>query len=94
MSVPIILFYIAAAVKDQTRFIFVPFMVASIVFVILITVFGTVVIVFALFDGNDVLTQASFAFCVAVLIYSFISTTIYRIRYSRRDLVRSDEEEI
>lgn len=94
VSVPIILFYLAAVSKDQTRFMFVPFMVASIVFMILITVFGTVVIVFALFDGNDVLTQASFAFCIAVLIYSVISTTIYRIRYSRRDLVRSDEEEI
>jgi hypothetical protein len=73
---------------------FVPFMVASIVFIILILIFGSIVIVFALFNGNDVLTTTSFAFCIAVLIYSLITTFIYRIRYSRRDLVRSDEEEI
>jgi len=73
---------------------FVPFMVASIVFIILIIVFGSVVIVFALFNGNDVFTSISFASCITVLIYSLITTLIYRIRYSKRDLVRSDEEEI
>lgn len=94
VSVPIILFYIASISKDQTRFIFMPFMVASIVFVILIIIFGSVVIVFALFKGNDILTQVSFGFCIAVLFYSLIATLIYRYRYSRRDLVRTDEEEI
>lgn len=53
VAVPMILYYMAQMGKDETRFIFIPLIVAGIVFSLLIIVFGTVVIVFALFDAND-----------------------------------------
>ena len=89
-----ILYAYASIAKDDTRFIFVPFMVAGIVFVLLIIVFGWVVIIFALFNANDYYTTAAFAFCIAVLFYSTALTVFYRYEYSQRDLMRTDEEEI
>jgi|688.fasta_scaffold421386_1 hypothetical protein len=69
-------------------------MVAGIVFVFLIFVFGGVVVIFALFKANDLLTKIAFAFCLVVLLYSALMTVIYRYIYSKRDLIRTDDEEI
>ena len=69
-------------------------MVAGIVFVFLIFVFGGIVVIFSLFRANDILTQVAFAFCLVVLVYSTIMIVIYRWNYSKRDLIRTDDEEI
>lgn len=71
-----------------------PFIVAGIVFVFLIFVFGGIVVVFALFKANDIMTKIAFGFCIAVLVYSVIMIVIYRHVYSKRDLIRTDDEEI
>jgi amino acid transporter len=69
-------------------------MVAGIIFVLMIVVFGSVVIIFSLFDANDYLTTAAFSFSLFVFFYSLALTVFYRFRYSVRDLMRTDEEEI
>lgn len=93
-SVPVIMFYLTTVSKDETRFMCIPFMIAGLVFTLLIVVFGVVVIVYALFDGNDRLTRYGFIACICVLAYSIFTTVFYRYRYSERDLIRTDEEEI
>ena len=94
VTVPMIMFYLSSVQRDSTRYIFVPFMVAGIVFVFLIFVFGGIVVIFSLFRANDILTQVAFAFCLVVLVYSTIMIVIYRLNYSKRDLIRTDDEEI
>lgn len=94
VAMPLIMYFISSFGKDQTKFLFVPLMVAGMIFGLLIVVFGSIVIVFALFDANDIFTQVSIAFCIFVLLYSFTATLLYRIWYSERDLMRIDEEEL
>ena len=94
VSVPIILFYLSSIQKDNTRLAFVPFMISGVVFMAMITAFGGTIVIFSLFDSNEILTQVAFGFCLFVFLFSGLMTAIYRCRYSERDLIRTDEEEI
>jgi hypothetical protein len=56
VTVPFMMYYVTTVNKDTSRFLFIPFMVAGIVFSLMIVAFGLIVIIFALFASNDVLT--------------------------------------
>ena len=56
VSVPFILFFASSMQRDSTRLVFVPFMVAGVVFMTMIVVFGGIVIIYSLFEGNGILT--------------------------------------
>ena len=94
ISIPIGCFLLGSYFKDATRYSCIPCMITCVVFV----VFAEVLSFFTVF--NMFLNPATFwvraAMGANVFVYLFIHllNTIYEVRWAKKDLLRTEEEEI
>jgi len=95
ITVPFLFFVIFAYFKDPTRYLLVPLVVgANLVFVLVCTILALIVVVFTLINGNSpTMRILTFVNCV-ILCWTILMNSIYRFKYSKKDLLRTDEQEI
>ena len=91
ISVPMVLFVIFAYFKDASRYMCIPMLVASLVFVLVCSILSLVCIGFTIVHGNSVIMQATTIVNCAILFWTMGMNEIYRINYSKRDLLMTDE---
>ena len=87
-------FLICGYFKDATRYALIPCMITSIVFMSFATVLSIIAIINVLINGNSILIRAIHGGNLFVYLLCQLLNTCYRIRYSKRDLLRTEEEEL
>jgi hypothetical protein len=94
ISVPIILYIIALTFRDNLRYALIPCMIANLVFIFMTSVLSFVVVGFGLIRGSSTMVKAMHTANLSVLALTIISVAYYDRRFSSKDLLRTDEEEI
>ena len=94
ISVPMVLFVILAKFKDASRYLLVPIVVASLVFVLVCSLLALLVIGFTIVHGNSLFMRVLTAINCTILVFSIAINKFYTIRYSKKDLLQSDEQQI
>ena len=94
ISVPMVLFVVFAYFKDPSRYLLIPMVVASLVFVLVCSLLSLICIGFTIVHGNSIVMQVSTIANVAILLWTILMNEIYRLNYSKKDLLMSDEQEI
>ena len=72
----------------------IPCMITSVVFMVFANVLSGICILNMILNGNDYMVRAVHGANLFVYIYCQLFNFIYRCKYARRDLLRSEEEEI
>ena len=94
ISIPVSCFLIGAFFKDATRFSMIPCMITSIVFMVFALILSAVCILNMMLNGNGYMVRAVQGANLFVYFYCQFFNCIYAAKYSKRDLLRSEEEEI
>ena len=94
ISVPMVLFVVFAYFKDPSRYLLIPMVVASLVFVLVCSLLSLICIGFTIVHGNSIVMPVSTIANVAILSWTILMNEIYRLNYSKKDLLMSDEQEI
>ena len=94
ISVPMVLFVVFAYFKDASRYMLIPVVVASLVFILVCSILSLIVIGFTIAHGNSLIMQISTVANIVILLWTMAMNEIYRINYSKKDLLMSDEQEI
>ena len=91
ISVPMVLFVILAQFKDASRYLLVPIVVASLVFVLVCSLLALIVTVFVIAQGNSVVMRVTTSINCTILFFSIAVNKFYAARYSKKDLLQTDE---
>lgn len=94
ISIPLAIFLVANAFRDNIKYSMYPFLIANMVFQFMLTILAFVCVVFAIFHGNSIAIKVTHAYNIFVVSICSMANWIYRIRYAKKDLLRTDEEEI
>ena len=94
ISIPVSCFLIGAYFKDATRYSMIPCMITSLVFIVFALVLSIFTITNMLLNGNSYFVVATQ--CANLFVYFFVQMLnfIYLVKYSKKDLLRTEEEEI
>ena len=94
ISIPASCFLIMAYFRDATRYAMIPCMVTSLVFLVFAVILSVVTIANILANGRSIFVRGAHAANLAVYLYVYLFSWIYRVKYSKKDLLRTEEEEI
>ena len=94
ISIPVSCFMIGAFFKDATRYSMIPCMVTSLVFLFFAFTLSAIVILNMILNGNGYMVQAVQGANIFVVIYCQLFNTCYRMKYAKKDLLRTEEEEV
>ena len=95
ISIPMILFGIFTYFKDPSRYMLVPLVVgANLVFVLVCSLLALVSITFTIIHGNTLVMRILTICNCVVLLWTVAMNEIYRIRFAKKDLLRTEEQEI
>ena len=94
ISIPVSCFLIGAFFKDATRYSMIPCMITSVVFMVFALLLSAICILNILLNGNSLMVRLVHLVNIGVYIYCQFFNLIYSCKYARRDLLRSEEEEI
>ena len=94
ISIPVLFFLLMAFFRDATRYAMIPCMVTSIVFGLFALCLSLISIVNMFLNGHSTLVKTAHGVNVLVYFYTIFFTKIYRCKYAKRDLLRTEEEEI
>lgn len=89
-----IAYLIANFFKDVSRYVFIPFIVIGLVFLGFGVLISGISIINVLLNGNGWLTKSCQLYQIAVYFICEALNYNYRIRFAKRDLLRTEEEEI
>ena len=93
VTVPMVMYAVFAYFKDASRYLLIPMVVASLVFVLVCTILSMIVIGFTMWNGNSLLMRITTGVNVFLLCWTVLMNEIYRWKYSKKDLLRTDQEE-
>ena len=94
ISIPLSFFFICGYFRDATRYALIPCMITSIVFLSFAMVLSLLSIINVLLNGNSYLIRGIHGGNLFVYLLCQLLNTCYRIKYSKRDLLRTEDEEI
>ena len=94
ISIPVSCFLIGAFFRDATRYSMIPCMITSVVFMVFTLLLSAVTISNMMVNGNSYMVQIVHGVNLFVYFYCQFFNMIYSIKYAKRDLLRSEEEEI
>ena len=94
ISVPTGFFLIMAFFRDATRYAMIPCMVTSIVFMFFAFILSLVAMFNSMFNGKNWYVRSAHYANFFVYFYLALFNGIYRCKYAKRDLLRSETEEI
>ena len=94
ISVPVTCFLIGAAFKDATRYAVIPCMITSLVFMVFALILSCIVILNVMLNGNSWFVKGCHFANWGVYLYVWMFNKIYHCKYAKRDLLRTEEEEV
>ena len=94
ISLPISCFLIGAYFKDATRYSVIPCMITCVVFIVFAEALAFFTILNMMFNPNTYLVQATQGANIFVYLLCQILNTWYAVRWSKKDLLRTEEEEM
>mmetsp|Transcript_29220 Transcript_29220/g.38918 ORF Transcript_29220/g.38918 Transcript_29220/m.38918 type:complete len:162 (-) Transcript_29220:61-546(-) len=94
ISIPTGFFFIMSFFKDATRYAMIPCMVTSIVFLLFALLLSLFSMVNSMLNGHSVYVRTAHLANFCVYFYLQFFNGIYRYKYAKRDLLRSETEEI
>jgi Na+/proline symporter len=94
ISIPVSCFLIGAFFKDATRYTMIPCMVTSLVFMVFALALSIATIVNMLANPNSFIVQILQGYNILVYLICQLLNFIYRVKYAKKDLLRTEEEEI
>jgi len=94
ITVPFIIFILARIMNDNLRYVLVPIMVAFVIFLLMVGTLSVIVIVYAIIYANSMYIRIIHLINIGVLIFSIGVARLYRNQFAKKDLLRTDEEEI
>ena len=92
ISIPVLFFLVMAFFRDATRYAMIPCMITSIVFGLFALCLSMISIFNMFLNGRGVLVKTCHGINFLVYFYTLFFNAIYRCKYSRRDLLRTEEE--
>ena len=72
----------------------IPCLVTSLVFLVFTLILSVVTIANILANGRSIYVRGAHVANLAVYLYVYLFSWIYRVKYSKKDLLRTEEEEI
>ena len=94
ISIPTGFFLIMAFFRDATRYAMIPCMVTSVVFLVFAFFLSLVSLINGMINGHNIYVKTAHGANFFVYFYLLIFNSIYRYKYAKRDLLRSETEEI
>jgi len=94
ISIPLGFFLIMTAFKDSVRYAVIPCMITSVVFVVFALVLSLMTIANILVNGRGIFVRSAHIANLFVYFYTQFFNSIYRYKYAKKDLLRTEEEEI
>jgi len=94
VTIPLSIFMLAVYFKDNFRYFMYPFLVADSVFIVMGSFLAFVVLGFTIVGGSTTLIKVMTAFNLIVLIYAMVANIIYDVKYAKKDLLRSANEDV
>jgi len=94
ISIPALFFLIMAFFKDAIRYSMIPCMITSVVFGCFALVLSFISIFNMFLNGHGILVKTAHGANLGVLFYTWFLNGIYRCKYAKRDLLRTEAEEI
>lgn len=94
ISIPVLFFLVMSFFRDATRYAMIPCMVTSVVFGLFALCLSMLSIFNMFLNGHGTLVKTAHGVNVLVYLYLQLFNGIYRYKYAKRDLLRTEEEEI
>lgn len=94
ISIPVGFFLFMTAFNDASRYAMIPCMITSVVFVIFALLLSLMTIANVLFNGRNIFVRTAHGANLFVYFYTQFFNSIYRCKYAKKDLLRTEEEEI
>ena len=92
--IPMIIFVWFGLLRDNLRFGCIPVIIATGIFQFLIFTLAMIVVVNCIICANNWIVRGAHIANIVVLVFSIIIASLYRNYYAKRDLLRTEEEEI
>ena len=94
ISFPMIAFSIASFFKDVSRYIFIPFIITGFVFLGFAVLISAISILNTILNGNGWFIKGAMLFQISVYLICSMFNQIYKVKFAKKDLLRTEEEEI
>ena len=94
VTIPYLSFGLAYILRDNIRYVLIPIMIATMIWQILITILAAIIIGHSMKSPNFWWIRLMHLCNLGVLVFSILIASCYRHYFSRRDLLKTDEEEI
>lgn len=94
ITVPVGFFIWFGILRDNIRYVCIPIMIATAVFNILVVAMSLWVIIVGLYSASHWWVSLMHAINISVLIFTASITAIYGYFLARKDLLKTDDEEI
>jgi hypothetical protein len=92
--VPFILFILARVMNDNLRYVLVPIIVGFVIFLLMVGILSAIVIIEAIIFANSMYIRIIHLINIGVLLFTLGIARLYRTEFAKKDLLRTDEEEI
>ena len=80
--------------NDNLRYALIPIMVAFVIFLLMVGILSVIVVVYAIIFANSMYIRIIHLINLGVLIFTIGVARLYRKEFAKKDLLRTDEEEI
>lgn len=80
--------------NDNLRYALVPIIVGFVIFLLMVGILSTIVIIEAIIFANSMYIRIIHLINIGVLIFTVGVAYLYRKQFAKKDLLRTDEEEI
>lgn len=94
ISIPILCFLLGAWFKDATRYSMIPCMITCLVFIVFAMLLSLLTILNMLLNPNSQYVRIIQGYNLFVYLTCQLFNFIYRVKYAKKDLLRTEEEEI
>ena len=94
ISIPAGFFLIMSFFKDASRYAMIPCMITSVVFMFMALVLSLMTVFNVLLNGRDVFVKSAHGANLFVFFYTQFFNSVYRYKYAKKDLLRTEEEQI
>lgn len=94
ITVPTFSFMFMRLIRDNLRYVCIPLIVSTAIFYVMITVLSAICIVSSIISPSHWTKRLSHIINLSVLGYTIMIYFCYKFKYSKRDLLKTEQEEI
>lgn len=94
ITVPLIVFLLMNVMNDNLRYSLIPIIIGFVIFLLMVAILSIIIIVNAIIYANSQYIRIIHLINVGVLIFSIGVAGLYGEKFAKKDLLKTDEEEI